>query len=134
MSIHRTDADDHTGISLLSSSLGQTGNFMRIIVAVVALGVCGPTALALTADYTVHQKGRTFSSDITTVRKGQIIVFLNDDTVPHNIFSTSTGNEFNLGSQRPGLSTDVTFSTAGEVEIVCAIHPRMRMTIVVAEH
>jgi plastocyanin len=106
---------------------------MRIIVAIVALGLFGPTALALAANHTVHQKGRMFSSDITAIRKGQVIVFLNDDTVPHNVFSASMGNEFNLGSKRPGLETDVTFSIAGEVVIMCAIHPRMRMTIVVTE-
>ncbi|MGA2288798.1 cupredoxin domain-containing protein [Bradyrhizobium sp.] len=106
---------------------------MRIIVAIVALGLFGPTALALAANHTVHQKGRMFSSDITTIRKGQVVVFLNDDTVPHNVFSASIGNEFDLGSQRPGLSTDVTFSIAGEVVIMCAIHPRMKMTIVVTE-
>jgi plastocyanin len=47
--------------------------------------------------------------------------------------SVSPGNEFDLGSQRPGTSTDVTFTKAGEVEIICAIHPRMKMTIAVTQ-
>ena len=38
--------------------------------------------------------------------------FFNDDSVPHNIMSASKGNEFNLGSQAPGSSTDVTFKEA----------------------
>jgi plastocyanin len=58
---------------------------------------------------------------------------VNDDTVPHNIFSVSKGNEFNLGSQAPGASTDVTFKEAGEVQVICAIHPRMKMTVTVTE-
>jgi plastocyanin len=106
---------------------------MRFIVALVVSGLVGPTALALAANYTVHQKGRTFSSEITSVRKGQAVTFLNDDTVPHNVFSTTSGNEFNLGSQNPGASTEVTFTGAGEVEVICAIHPRMRMIISVTD-
>lgn len=106
---------------------------MRIIVALVISGLAGPTALALAANYTIHQKGRTFSSEIMSVRTGQAVTFQNDDTVPHNVFSTTRGNEFDLGSQRPGASTDVTFTRAGEVEIICAIHPRMRMIISVTD-
>jgi plastocyanin len=53
--------------------------------------------------------------------------------VPHNIYSTTKGNEFNLGSQSPGTSTDVMFSEAGEVQVMCAIHPRMMMTVKVVE-
>jgi plastocyanin len=102
---------------------------MRIVVALVALGLFGPSALALAANYTVHQKGRKFSSEVTTLRTSQTLVFLNDDTVPHNVFSTSRGNEFDLGSLGPGSSTEVTFTQAGEVEVICAIHPRMRMTL-----
>jgi len=58
---------------------------------------------------------------------------LNDDTVPHNIMSASKGNEFNLGSQAPGTSTDVSFKDAGEVLVICAIHPRMKMMVKVTD-
>jgi plastocyanin len=47
--------------------------------------------------------------------------------------STSAGNEFNLGSQPPGSSTDVAFKEDGDVAVICAIHPRMKMTIKVVE-
>jgi plastocyanin len=57
---------------------------------------------------------------------------VNDDTVSHNIISTSKGNEFNLGSQPPGTSTDVTFKEAGDVLVLCAIHPRMKLTVKVS--
>jgi plastocyanin len=58
---------------------------------------------------------------------------MNDDSIPHNIMSTSGGNEFNLGSQPPGASTDVTFKESGDVLVICAIHPRMKMTVKVTE-
>jgi plastocyanin len=106
---------------------------MRLLRLVITLGLFGPSALALAASHTIHQKGRMFSSELKTVKKGELLTLLNDDTVPHNVMSVSPGNAFDLGSQRPGTSTDVTFTKAGEVEIICAIHPRMKMTIAVTE-
>ncbi|MGZ5871291.1 MAG: cupredoxin domain-containing protein [Bradyrhizobium sp.] len=88
---------------------------------------------ALAANLTIAQKGRAFSSENVTIKKGGTLTFLNDDSVPHNIMSTSQGNEFNLGSQPPGASTDVTFKEAGEVLVICAIHPRMKMSVKVTE-
>jgi plastocyanin len=105
---------------------------MRLIplIPVVFLGL---SAGALAANLTISQKGRTFSSENVTLKKGGTLTFMNDDSIPHNIMSTSGGNEFNLGSQPPGASTDVTFKEAGDVLVICAIHPRMKMTVKVAE-
>jgi plastocyanin len=101
-----------------------------LLTLVVAAGL---SAGALAATQVVHQQGRAFSSEGVTIKKGDSLTFLNDDTVPHNIMSTSRGNEFNLGSQPPGTSTDVTFKEAGEVQVICAIHPRMKMTVKVED-
>jgi plastocyanin len=100
------------------------------LTIIVLLGL---SAGALAANLTISQKGRVFSSEEVTVKKGGTVTFLNDDSVPHNIMSTSAGNEFNLGSQSPGSATDVTFKEAGDVLVICAIHPRMKMTVKVAQ-
>jgi plastocyanin len=104
---------------------------MRSLLSVAI--VAGLSTGALAATQVVHQQGRAFSSESLTVKKGDAVTFLNDDTVPHNIMSTSGGNEFNLGSQAPGSSTDVTFKETGDVAVICAIHPRMKMTIKVTD-
>jgi|SRR3954453_11243140 len=98
-----------------------------------AVIIAGLSVGALAANQVVHQQGRAFSSESITLKKGEALTFLNDDTVPHNVFSTSQGNEFNLGSQSPGSSTDVMFKEAGDVSVICAIHPRMKMTVKVTE-
>jgi len=100
--------------------------FAPVILAGLSVG-------ALAANLTITQKGRVFSSESITVKKGEALTFVNDDTVPHNIISNTKGNEFNLGSQPPGASTDVTFKELGEVQVICAIHPRMKMTVKVTE-
>ena len=100
-----------------------------------AVAVLGASALtvAIAAEQTIHQKGRVFSADTVAVKKGDKVVFLNDDTVPHNIMSTSKGNEFNLGSVAPGTSIPVAFDNSGTVAVICAIHPRMKMTVTVSD-
>ena len=105
---------------------------MRLI-ALIPVVFLGLSAGALAANLTISQKGRAFSSETVTLKKGGTLTFMNDDSIPHNIMSTSIGNEFNLGSQPPGASTDVTFKEAGDVLVICAIHPRMKMTVKVSE-
>ncbi|MGJ4926562.1 plastocyanin/azurin family copper-binding protein [Bradyrhizobium sp. HKCCYLS2038] len=102
--------------------------------AAIALAVvAGLSTGALAATEVIHQQGRVFSSESVTVKKGDALTFLNDDTIPHNIMSASKGNEFNLGSQAPGASTDVTFKESGDVAVICAIHPRMKMMVKVVD-
>ncbi len=59
--------------------------------------------------------------------------FINNDPFFHNVFSLSDTEMFDLGSYPQGESRDVTFNTPGVVEVECAIHPEMHMTIQVKE-
>ena len=107
---------------------------MKIFPCIVALAfVSGAAVAALAAEQTVSQKGRVFSMSEAKVKKGDKLVFVNDDNVAHNVYSTSPGNDFNLGSQAPGKSVSVTFDKAGNIDIMCAIHPLMKMKVTVAE-
>lgn len=102
-----------------------------ILFALVVL--TGLSVGALAANQVIHQKGRVFSSENVTIKKGDALTYVNDDSIPHNIMSATKGSEFNLGSQAPGMSTDVTFKEAGNVQVICAIHPRMKMMVTVTE-
>jgi plastocyanin len=101
-------------------------------VALVAAFASG-SVVAFAAEKSISQKNRQFSESAVTVKKGETLVFVNDDNIAHNIMSTSAGNEFNLGSQSPGASSPLTLNSAGEVTVLCAIHPRMKMTVTVTE-
>jgi plastocyanin len=106
---------------------------MRRLAAFVFVISAGLSVGALAGNQMIHQQGRVFGPDTISVKKGEALTFVNDDTVPHNIISTSKGNEFNLGSQSPGSSTDVTFKEAGDVQVICAIHPRMKLMVKVTD-
>jgi plastocyanin len=106
---------------------------MQKFVALVLAVAAGLSAGAMVGRQTIHQQGRMFSVENIAVKAGEALTFLNDDNVPHNIASVSKGNEFDLGSQRPGASTDVTFTEPGDVQVFCAIHPRMKLTVKVSQ-
>jgi plastocyanin len=106
---------------------------MRQLTLLTLVITAGLSAGALAATQVIHQQGRAFSAESISVKKGEALTFLNDDSVPHNIMSVSKGNEFNLGSQTPGTSVDVTFKEAGDVQVICAIHPRMKMLVKVED-
>jgi plastocyanin len=101
--------------------------------AVVLAFATGSAVGALAGQRAVTQKGKAFSETQVTIKTGDTIVFVNDDNVSHNILSTTPGNEFNLGSQPPGSSTPVTFTTQGQVNVMCAIHPLMKMQVNVTD-
>lgn len=102
-----------------------------ILVPLAALCVLGLAEAS--PDHEVHQKNRRFSDDDLTVRRGEPVVFVNDDTVPHNVMSEDRNNGFDVGQQAPDRATPVTFTVAGTVVVICAIHPLMRMTIHVTD-
>jgi plastocyanin len=95
--------------------------------------LAGAAVAALAAERTIGQKGKAFSVSEVTIKAGDTLVFMNDDNVAHNIYSTSPGNDFNLGSQAPGQSVPVTFDKAGDVDILCAIHPLMKLKVKVTD-
>jgi hypothetical protein len=61
--------------------------------------------------------------------RNQFIVCKNDDDVTHNVFSQTSGFEFNSKTQAPGAEASVSFDKAGTVEVRCAIHPQMKAIV-----
>ena len=106
---------------------------MKPFTIVLAVSFLSGAAVAVAAEKSISQKGRVFSEAAVTVKKGDVLQFVNDDNIAHNIFSTSPVQEFNLGTQAPGTTTPVTFAKPGEVTVLCAIHPRMKMVVTVTD-
>jgi plastocyanin len=82
---------------------------------------------------TVLQEGKKFSEEAVTVKRGQTVTFTNKDQITHNVFSTTPGMAFDLKTQHPGESREVTFDKAGQADVMCAIHPQMKMKVEVTE-
>ena len=86
---------------------------------------------ALAAEYEVGQKNKTFSAKELKIKKGDTVSFPNNDPFFHNVFSLSPAKTFDLGSYPSGSTRKVTFDKPGTVDVECAIHPHMHMTITV---
>jgi len=98
-----------------------------------ALAFVAGSTVGLAAERTISQKGKVFSESVVEIKKGETLVFLNDDNVPHNVLSTTPGHAFNLGLIGPGHSTPVTFEKGGDIQVICAMHPSMKMSLKVAD-
>jgi plastocyanin len=81
----------------------------------------------------VAQKNKSFSQKTVKVKVGDSIKFVNDDAYAHNVFSLSDTKSFDLGTYSKGGSKVVTFDKPGTVEVECAIHPDMKMTVEVSK-
>lgn len=77
----------------------------------------------------IRQKDRAFSQTEITIKLGESIVFKNSDEVTHNVFSVSSGMEFDIRRQAPGGSSTVPFNKEGVAEVRCSIHPKMKLLV-----
>ena len=102
---------------------------IALLVPAVVLGsILGATA----ADFTIIQKNRTFSTREITVKVGDRVIFANNDSVTHNVYSETKGLEFEIELQPPRRFDAVRFLHPGVAEIECAIHPVMKLRVHVA--
>jgi plastocyanin len=79
----------------------------------------------------IRQRDMKFSPHVLAVAAGTTVDFPNDDTVLHNVVSSSSAKRFDLGMYPQGETRSVTFDNAGVVEIECHAHPAMSAFVVV---
>jgi plastocyanin len=102
---------------------------MLIFTAAIAC-LCGASAANETV---VQQTDKKFSVQSLKLKVGDTIVFLNNDPYVHNIFSLSDTQAFDLGTFGKGESRKVKLEKPGKVEIECAVHPEMKLTVEVGQ-
>ncbi len=102
---------------------------MKKLTALLATAVIFYSVGAYAASFTVGQKNKKFTKKVMNIKVGDTVRFTNEDPFFHNVFSLSPTKTFDLGSYPKGEYRDVTFDTAGKIDVECAIHPHMRMTI-----
>ncbi len=96
----------------------------------IALSAAALVAVSLqAADHIVVQKDKAFHPNHIKAKVGDRIIFKNDDGFAHNAFSDSEVAEFDIGMQKPGQDVVVEMKKPGKVEVECAIHPNMHLTI-----
>jgi plastocyanin len=100
-----------------------------LVVATVLISTAGLVSSA-GSQYIVSQKGREFHPGEMTIKRGEVVTIVNDDAdLRHHAYIDSDNFKFDSGDQEPGSKTNITFSVAGTFDVLCAIHPKMRLTI-----
>lgn len=86
-----------------------------------------PQPQNLTASISI--KNFSFNPATLNVKAGTTVTWTNNDSMPHQIKSTA----FNSAALSNGQTFSFTFSTAGEYDYSCAIHPSMLGKIIVSQ-
>lgn len=103
-------------------------NIRMTCVAIVAGLVISGGACA--AEHTVDQKGKKFSTTSISVKSGDRINFSNSDKTAHHVFSDKTFS-FDSGRIPAGRSFTQLFDRAGNFNVRCKIHPKMKLAVTV---
>jgi len=102
-----------------------------ILIAFAALLVVKPRQHTSTPDnFQVSQRGREFMPGTLNVKPGDIVHIQNDDEdLSHHAYVASEQFKFDSGDQEPGRNVDITFTVPGTFNVLCGIHPKMRLTV-----
>jgi plastocyanin len=78
----------------------------------------------------ISQKGRAFQPASLVVERGETITIVNDDSdLLHHLYVESDRFNFDSGDQMPGSRTAITFSESGSFQVLCGIHPKMKLAV-----
>lgn len=105
---------------------------MAAIVLATSAVLVGIGALAGNAKQplSVSQKGREFRPNDLTVARGDAVQIVNDDgDLRHHVYIDSDNFTFDSGDQEPGSKTSIVFPLIGDFDVLCAIHPKMKLVV-----
>jgi len=102
-----------------------------LLLALPLFGAAGAAVVAAADSPTISQFNRQFSPAQIQIARGTLVHFINDDNVTHHVFIDSPDMQFDSGEQPVGKTIDVTFAKAGNFNVLCAIHPTMRLKVAV---
>jgi plastocyanin len=103
---------------------------IAVAAAALALIVLGTLVGKALPQYSISQKGREFHPGELSIKRGETVEIVNDDgDLLHHAYVDSEKFSFDSGDQKPGAKTDITFPVAGDFNVLCAIHPKMRLVV-----
>ena len=86
---------------------------------------------AFAAEYTINQYKNLFAVKTVHVKTGDEIIFTNSDDHLHNLYSKSDAFKFDSRAMKPGAIYRLTPDKTGTIFIRCAIHPKMKVKVIV---
>jgi plastocyanin len=100
------------------------------LAAAALLTALGTLGVVAQSQFVISQKGREFRPGTITIKRGDTVQVVNDDgDLRHHAYIDSDNFKFDSGDQEPGSKTNITFPTAGDFDVLCAIHPKMKLVV-----
>ena len=98
-------------------------------IAVYIDSIPGKTFAPPAEHVTVDQTHLAFSPHATVILQGTTVDFKNNDTVGHNVYWPAISHNrklaHNMGTWPQGQAKPFTFTDAGDVPLLCNVHPEM---------
>ena len=114
----------------LSDALWHARRPIAVVATAAALVGAGTLVGLALPQYSISQMGREFHPGEITIKRGETVQIVNDDgDLLHHAYIDSPKFSFDSGDQEPGSKTDITFPAAGDFDVLCAIHPKMRLAV-----
>lgn len=108
----------------------KKGLWRKKVPALLICAVLGSAALAAAPTHFVSQKNQIFTPGELTIKPGETVEIVNDDgDLLHHLYVDSKQLEFDSGDQEPGAKVDITFPATGTYDVLCGIHPKMKLTV-----
>jgi plastocyanin len=112
--------------------MNEFKRFGALFLTLPLLGLAGAGIVAAAADIpTISQFNRQFSPTQLQIARGTTVRIVNDDNVTHHVYVEAPGMQFDSGEQPVGKTVDVAFDRTGTFTVLCAIHPTMKLRVVV---
>lgn len=104
---------------------------IQLAAAILTVGVgVAWAAAAATPQHYVSQKDQIFSPGEIVIKRGETVQIVNDDgDLQHHLYVDSKEFEFDSGDQEPGAKVDITFPKVGTYNVLCGIHPKMKLVV-----
>ncbi len=77
----------------------------------------------------ISQHDKMFTPTHVSVRRGERLWLLNNDTRTHNVRVFDEKMDFDSGAQEPGETVEIAFPKAGSYLVFCGIHPKMELNV-----
>jgi plastocyanin len=102
------------------------------VVALTPQGAVAEASSHLPAEAIIDQRKETFLPLVSIVRKGGRVIFTNNDTTMHQVYSFSPIKQFEFEVDEGHRSPPVVFDKPGVASIGCNIHDHMITYVYVA--
>jgi plastocyanin len=114
----------------LNDAMRRVRRPLAVLAAACVVIAAGTLVGLALPPYAISQKGRQFHPGEISIKRGETLQIVNDDgDLLHHAYIDSPKFAFDSGDQQPGTKTEIAFPITGDFEVLCAIHPKMRLVV-----